>query len=186
MQRQVRCQHDRRSTDNERSDEYEAHSRIGSLTAGLAVGLALTVSTALGQSPPSPKALCRIRWDFVFRQTGFIGLMEFSPSQWSMSAQFGPDWYKQADRLPPIESVQTVARQAQQKGAPVVLDIEHWPLEGSPDVVQSSLQKYMTVLTWFQNAAPGLSVGYYGAPPIRDYWRAIKGPTSQEYRVLDG
>ena len=90
------------------------------------------------------------------------------------------------DRLPPIESVQTVARAAQQKGAAVVLDIEHWPLIGSPDSVRDSLTKHMTVLAWFRNAAPGLSVGDYGAPPIRDYWRAIKGPASQEYRSWMG
>ncbi|MBI5316148.1 MAG: hypothetical protein HZB34_09270 [Nitrospirae bacterium] len=101
-------------------------------------------------------------------------------------ASLGPDWYKQADRLPLIEFVQAAAQRAHQKGAPVVLDIEHWPLQGPPDIVQSSLQKYMTVLTWFQNAAPGLSVGYYGAPPIRDYWRAVKGLTSPEYQAWMG
>ena len=31
--------------------------------------------------------------------------------------------------------------------------------------------------------APGLSVGYYGAPPTRDYWRAVKGPASPEYKT---
>ena len=76
--------------------------------------------------------------------------------------------------------MQAVAREAQQKGHGVVLDIEHWPLKGSADAVRDSLTKYMTVLDWFQAAAPGLSVGYYGAPPIRDYWRAIKDTSSQE------
>ena len=62
------------------------------------------------------------------------------------------------------------------------LDIEHWPLKGSPDSVRDSLTKYMTVLDWFRTAAPGLSVGYYGVPPLRDYWRAIKETSSQERR----
>jgi hypothetical protein len=96
------------------------------------------------------------------------------------AAKFGPDWYKQADRLPDLPAVQAAAREAQQKGNVAVLDIEHWPLKGSPDAVRDSLTKYVTVLDWFRKAAPGLPVGYYGAPPIRDYWRAITDTSSQE------
>ena len=158
---------------------------IGSFATCIAIGLALTVSTVLGQTPPSPKPFV------VFDGTGYSNKPDLSvygiqPITLVGAGTFGPDWYKQADLLPPSESVQTMAREAQQKGVPVVLDIEHWPLKGSPDVVLASLQKYMTVLTWFQNAAPGLSVGYYGAPPIRDYWRAIKGPTNQDYQSWMG
>ena len=44
----------------------------------------------------------------------------------------------------------------------VVLDIEHWPLTGSPDSVRYNLTKYMTVLEWFRAAAPGVLIGTMG------------------------
>jgi Hyaluronidase len=158
---------------------------IGFFTVGLAIGLALTVSTALGQTLPSPKSF------LIFDGTLYSNKPDLSadglqPINIVYGQEFGLNWLKQADLLPPIESVQTVARKAQLIGAPVVLDIEHWPLQDTPDVVRSSLQRYMTVLSWFQNAAPGLSVGYYGFPPLGDYWRAIKGPSSQEYQSWMG
>lgn len=104
-----------------------------------------------------------------------------SPITVVYAQQFGPQWFKQIDLLPSSESVTSVAREAKLKGGPVVIDIEHWPLKGSPGIVQESLRKYMTVLQWFRGTAPDTSPGYYGAPPIRDYWRAIKSGASQEY-----
>ena len=90
--------------------------------------------------------------------------------------RFGPDWYKQADgRLPDPAAVHAVARDVQQRGQRLaVLDIEHWPLTGSPDSVRDNLTKYMTVLEWFRAAAPGVLIGYYGPPPIIDYGRALR------------
>ena len=99
-------------------------------------------------------------------------------------SQFGNDWYKNASRLPEKAAVQKLAREAQENTRPVVLDIEHWSLKGNSSQVQDSLSKYMTVLQWFKEAAPGLTVGYYGAPPLRDYWRAISPPTSKERKSL--
>jgi hypothetical protein len=96
--------------------------------------------------------------------------------------QFGSEWLKNETRLPDKASVQRAAREAEARGTPVVLDIEHWPLQGDPKKVQDSLSQYITVLQWFKEAAPGLAVGYYGAPPLRDYWRASSPPTSKEWR----
>jgi hypothetical protein len=39
----------------------------------------------------------------------------------------------------------------------------------------------MSVLRWFNDAVPEVLVGYYGLPPIRDYWRAIKDQNTPEY-----
>jgi hypothetical protein len=99
---------------------------------------------------------------------------------------FGNDWFKNATRLPDKASVQKIAREAQAKGSPVVIDIEHWPLHGNPSQVRDSLSKYMTVLQWFKEAAPGLAVGYYGAPPLNDYWKSLKSPTSREWASFAG
>ncbi len=85
------------------------------------------------------------------------------------------------DQLPERGLVRRLALEAKAAGTVTVLDIEHWPLRGDPGIVESSLTKYLTVLRWFRQAAPHLEVGYYGTPPIIDYWRAIKDISSSEY-----
>ena len=152
---------------------------MGFVAVGLATWVVFLGSTGPAQSLPSPKPF------LVFDGTLYSNKPDFSvhgirPITLAYAAKFGPDWYKQADRLPDLPAVQAVAREAQQKGHVVVLDIEHWPLKGSPDAVYDSLTKYMTVLDWFRAAAPDLSIGYYGVPPIRDYWRAMKDKSNQE------
>ena len=154
----------------------------GLFAVGLAAWLALTAVTAQGQSPPGLKPF------LVFDGTLYSDKPDLSgyglrPITIAYAGSFGSDWYKHADRLPDLQAVQAVARGAQQKGHVVVLDIEHWPLGGSADLVHDSLEKYKTVLQWFHDAAPGFSVGYYGAPPIQDYWRATNEASSQEHRA---
>ena len=155
---------------------------MGSVAVGLVTWVVFFLgSVGLAQSLPSPKPF------LVFDGTLYSDKPDLSvhgirPITVVYVGKFGPDWYKQADRLPNIESVKAAAREAKVKGNVVVLDIEHWQLKGSPELVRDSLTKYMTVLEWFRAAAPGLSVGYYGAPPLRDYWRANKGAASQEHK----
>lgn len=66
---------------------------------------------------------------------------------------------------------------------PVVLDIERWPITGDETTIKTTADKMRTVLLWAKNEAPGVSFGYYGSVPARDYWRAIKGPLSAEYKA---
>ncbi len=110
----------------------------------------------------------------VFDATGYsnkpdLSLHGIRSIRLAYTEEFGQDWYKHPNRLPDQQSVRTVAtRKAQEKTDVVVLDIEHWPLTGPVEQVGASLAKYMTVLKWFRDAAPGVAIGYYGAPPIRD------------------
>ncbi|MCS6325939.1 MAG: hypothetical protein H8K06_02430 [Nitrospira sp.] len=156
--------------------------KVSCFIAGLAIWTALTSSTALSQNLQNSKSF------IVFDGTLYSDKPDLSayglqPIAIGYSAKFGSEWYKQADRLPNIDAVKAVARDAKQGGQMIVLDIEHWPLKGSPELIRNSLKKYLAVLEWVRNAAPGLVVGYYGAPPIRDYWRAIKDPSSYEHRT---
>jgi hypothetical protein len=155
---------------------------IHCVISGLAIGVVLSATPALGQTHDESKPF------IVFDGTLYTDKPDLSPYgiqpiTIGYSAKFGSEWFKQADRLPNIDAVKALARDAQQRGQMIVLDIEHWPLKGSPDLIRNSLGKYLAVLEWIRNAAPGLSVGYYGAPPIRDYWRAIKDPSNQEHKT---
>jgi hypothetical protein len=153
-----------------------------SLAVGLATWVVLLGSSGLAQSIPSPKPFLVFDGTLYSNKPDLLAY-GIRPITLVYAGKLGPDWYKQTGRLPDLQAVQAAAREAQQKGHGVVLDIEHWPLKGSPDSVRDSVTKYMTVLEWFRAAAPNLSVGYYGAPPLRDYWRAIKNPSNQERRT---
>lgn len=95
----------------------------------------------------------------------------------------GKFWDTVAERkyLPRKERVVQLASEAHSRGAVAVIDIEVWPLKGDSSTIRDSVAKYLAVLNWFHNTAPNLLLGYYGSPPIRDYWRAVKGEGTKEY-----
>ena len=161
---------------------------------GAVVGLGLVMlGLAISGSPPiisiaNAQALSDKKSFVVYDSTLYTDKPDLSqygikPIDTVYAGQFGKDWVKNA-KLPDKDSVQRVARQIESTTSRVVIDIEHWPLKGDPSLVQESLSKYMTVLHWFKEAAPGLLVGYYGTPPLRDYWRAINPPTHKERQAL--
>ena len=84
------------------------------------------------------------------------------------------------EALPKEDRVHHVAHEASSFSDMVILDIEHWSLQGDAASVRENLLKYMTVLRWFRAAEPHVEVGYYGTVPIRDYWRAIKDSKQHE------
>lgn len=97
------------------------------------------------------------------------------------AGQFGNNWHKYVQKPLPSElAVQDVARKANTQDHLIVLDIEHWRMIGTPELVEESLNKYLTVLEWFRKDA--LPIGYYGLPVGRDYWRGVKDVSSPEHR----
>jgi len=95
---------------------------------------------------------------------------------------FGAQWYKDEKTLPKKESVQEVARRAHREAGIAFIDIEHWPLKGDAQLVGENVRRFHTVAQWFREVVPGFPLGYYGVPPLRDYWRAVKSPTSTDRR----
>jgi len=140
----------------------------------------LQAPTALGeQDHPGHRSF------MVFDGTLYKDKPDFSaygirPISLAYAGALGNTWYRTPDQMPDKNQVGKVAREARTKADYVVIDIEHWPLHGDGREVERSVRKFLTVLDWFKEAAPGLNVGFYGAPPIRDYWRAVKGPASKE------
>ena len=83
--------------------------------------------------------------------------------------------------LPSKQKVQEIAHQFAGSAQPIVLDIEHWRLQGPTSIVEANLEKYLTILEWFRETEPQAVLGYYGTVPIRDYWRAIKDKRRTEW-----
>lgn len=156
------------------------------IAAGLGIGSLLLLVGALSEPVVHAQVLSNQKPFMVFDGTLYAGKPDLSmqgirPVSIAYTGQFGPHWYKNSNNLPDKIVVQQFAREAKAKNFPVVIDIEHWPLAGDPTQVRASLSKYLTVLQWFKDAAPGLAVGYYGAPPLRDYWKSLKSPMSKEW-----
>ena len=84
--------------------------------------------------------------------------------------------------LPPEPIVRSLVNELRGSPEPVILDIERWPLKGDGPAVQSTVARFLSVLSWVKDEAPGVPFGVYGTVPVPDYWRAIRDPGSAEYR----
>jgi hypothetical protein len=84
--------------------------------------------------------------------------------------------------LPERNRVNAFARLAAQSSNILVVDIEQWPVEGDPQTVAASVGKLQTVIQWFKSPAPSMKVGFYGFPPLRDYWDSIQPEGSPRYK----
>lgn len=62
-----------------------------------------------------------------------------------------------------------------------IIDIERWPLTGNKLKVRESIAKYKKVIEDLKSKGVNASIGYYGAPPIRDFWRAVNAKNSGKY-----
>jgi hypothetical protein len=89
---------------------------------------------------------------------------------------------KSKDILPETDNISKVANIIETSGSNiVVLDIERWKLKGSNYLVYNSVVKYRKVIDNTRKQGSRALIGYYGLPPIRDYWRAITNENSLEY-----
>jgi hypothetical protein len=103
---------------------------------------------------------------------------------------FGVRWWNPGtpqDDLPPKRNVTKWMREAriQEMSARhqlLIPDLEHWPFLGERAAVERSVNGFVTLIRWMREDYRG-PIGFYGIPPIRDYWRAVKGPDSPEYRA---
>ena len=117
----------------------------------------------------------------LYRSKPSLAVTGLLPIAGVYAGQFGETWYKDPAQLPPKSTVQEAAQAALGKASLAFLDIEHWPQKGTAATVADSVSKYVAVAQWFREAAPGLPFGYYGAPPVPDYWRAIAPSTGADY-----
>lgn len=98
---------------------------------------------------------------------GVLSISAVNPNHLTPSS-----WWTDPLQLPDQSSVET---RIDAVVAPLVFfDIEHWNVRGTQSQTVDSLVKYLTVFAWAKMQRPDVIMGYYGVPPIRDYWRAIK------------
>ena len=80
--------------------------------------------------------------------------------------------------LPSQRKVEDLSKRLATEHGFVALDVEHWPVVARRGDVKASLSKLRTLFEWYKGNSPKTLIGYYGFPPIFDYWRVIR-PKSQ-------
>jgi len=93
-------------------------------------------------------------------------------------------WSTGHDRqlLPSKKRVIDIAARDKDYTGLLVLDIEHWPVNGSDAKVATTVNKLITVLDWVKSAAPKAKVGYYWViPVVGGYWASQKPTSSKVY-----
>lgn len=94
--------------------------------------------------------------------------------------RFWPDG-KPTDDLPALSQIEQAAK-IPFKSQVIVLDVEHWPTREPYDWL-NGVEKYRTLLRQFKSfLVPGKLVGYFGHPPVMDYWRASQDSETLEYK----
>lgn len=79
---------------------------------------------------------------------------------------------------PDEKSVRAYARNLLARGVTLVcLDIEHWPMYPHADTLtaQRTIDKFLKIVRWMHDEAPGIQIGFYAMPPIRNYWSPVVG-----------
>jgi hypothetical protein len=124
-------------------------------------------------------------WDATLYQ-GKPDLQQFGIRP--LTALYSGSLWTGADRTNPPNpaGVALILGQASNSTGNVFLDIENWPLDGDPDVVADSIQKFMVTIQAFEQFAPAIKFGYYGVAPIRDYWDVMSGAGSSAYLAWQG
>ncbi len=97
----------------------------------------------------------------------------------------GEIWQKSRNlnRLPARWWIEKLGKKVRRSEKIVALDVEQWPLKGDKGKVESSVEKYLKLLEMFKTVIPWVKIGYYGIPPVRDYWRAIQLPQTFMYHM---
>jgi len=67
-------------------------------------------------------------------------------------------------------------------GDVLALDIEIWPVTGTPVSVAGTVSRLTLLANRLRKAGYSKPIGFYGLPPNRDYWRAIQGQQSLAYK----
>ncbi len=151
------------------------------------VTLVLGVPAPGGYAAPAPKAPASgARCFRMFDGTAYAHKPDLAPFGLEPARLFDPDrlWpgLDKAAELPEKSVYRSWVASIRTRPGHLIIDIEHWPLRGTDATVTESVSRYVTVVTAVRKEGYTDPLGYYGAPPVQDYWRAIEPPESREYR----
>lgn len=96
---------------------------------------------------------------------------------------------KQPSFPPTGETITRLVSNLKAENAPVIYDIEHWPLDirssvknvavddiatAGKQAVRESIEKMVGILRLSKKVNPGVAYGYYACVPLREYWAPVQ------------
>lgn len=159
------------------------------LRSGLVVWLAcLLPSLALAESKAGIKPLTaqfKVFDGTAYRNKPKLDGYGIEPIEILYQYRFWPDTRSSylMERLPDEDRVRSLGRDLRAVRTPVVIDIEHWPLEGDEAQMRMNMDKYITILRWLKSEAPDVNMGYFGRLPSVVYHWSLENESSQHYRT---
>lgn len=151
----------------------------------LLLGLSAPALAQAGRScaPPANRAPFRVFDGLIFYGKPDLSRYGIEPIHIA-DRGFWPN--NDADRNVPVDParVRRYLENLPDDGAPVVIDIEDWdPGVADPRASADAIARLTAIHRVFADAGSNRAFGYYSMIPGRDYWRAIRGPGSPEYRA---
>lgn len=99
---------------------------------------------------------------------------------------YGQDFWKKNENneyLPSDDKLKSLAKKHNIKSRYIVLDVEHWHVQGHPNrpwIMEENSRKYISLFKKFKAYTPGSRVGYFGSIlPISNYEKSIS-PTDSK------
>ena len=147
------------------------------------VNLLLALVAMTGAAQAASKSPFRIFDATAYQQKPDMRGYGIEPIDIVYVSQLWPKWPSGVgiDSLPDSSTLKRLASRLSSHNRPVVVDIEHWPVRGSPETVQNSIRKYRSVLGSLKQLAPSLKLGLYGVLPTVEYHRALEDTGSPKY-----
>jgi hypothetical protein len=151
----------------------------------LALALAGGWATAASETAQKPHKCPRIFDGTLYRNKPAVGKFGMEPTLVLPLHLWYPGG-KTTDDMPPRKGADAWLKSARMRKLSdqrvmFIPDLEHWPWRGEKAVVDRSVGRFLELLGWMREDYRG-PIGFYGVPPLRDYWRAQRGPESKEYR----
>lgn len=122
----------------------------------------------------------------IFSSTTYLGqpdMTEYNIKPLEITNNIWPEPTTTTPQDEPDEaSIRRYARSVVSRGMDMaVLDIENWPMsreglyvEDNPGV-EDTLAKFIKVADWMHSEAPGVKIGFYMYPVVRDFWTPVVG-----------
>jgi Hyaluronidase len=162
-------------------NKSSSSSGVAILVCGLLAVIGASSAPAVAQ--PTSTGPCFRMFDALLftnkpdlRTEGIEPVTVIAPDRWLPTGQ-------SHGQVPDASSIKIGVRATNPASRILVLDQEDWPVKGTTAVVSGSVNEYLTLLLRVRSVGFQGSIGYYGVPPVRDYWRALSPPNSQSYRA---
>jgi hypothetical protein len=146
-------------------------------------GLCFLLGGTSNDGPDTTPKKFRVFDSMLFTEKPNLGKLGFE-SILTTDREFFAGTYPNYDTTKGDEAAtRRLARRLALEKRPLVIDIEHWPVDvrgTGEEVVEANIKKLTQIVDWVRAERPDVKVGFYGLPPLSDYWTPVGHLTAIE------